>query len=118
VPGKPEKKRGHKNDLAPDLAAGWRLWLFRVAALTIIAALLFVCLEIALRVAGYGFPATATVKCKLNGQDAYCDNVKFSWRFFPPPIAREFGFCAKSPLCTCNLGADMYLEAVFWTREQ
>jgi tetratricopeptide (TPR) repeat protein len=92
VPAEPKNKhkRGHRKDLAAEAMAGWRLWLFRVAALTIVPALLFGCLEIALRIAGYGFPATATVRYERNGQDAYCDNVKFTWRFFPPPIAREF----------------------------
>jgi tetratricopeptide (TPR) repeat protein len=69
---------------------GWRLWLFRIIAVTIIPALLFLLLELCLRIAGYGFPTTATVKYKSNGQDAFCDNVKFTWRFFPPTIGREF----------------------------
>jgi tetratricopeptide (TPR) repeat protein len=84
---------------------GWRLWLFRIIAFTIIPALLFLLLEIALRTVGYGFAPTATVKCKIhpvrernsltafsngvNGTDSYCSNAKFAWRFFPPNIARQ-----------------------------
>jgi tetratricopeptide (TPR) repeat protein len=68
---------------------GWRLWLFRIAALTIIPALLLGLLEITLRVIGYGFPTTATIKCKVNGTASYCNNIQFAWRFFPPNIARE-----------------------------
>jgi tetratricopeptide (TPR) repeat protein len=69
---------------------GWRLWLFRVIALTVIPALLFLLLEVGLRIAGYGYPADAMIRYKMNGRAFYCDNVKFCWRFFPKEIAREF----------------------------
>jgi tetratricopeptide (TPR) repeat protein len=68
---------------------GWRLWLFRIVALTVIPALLFLLLELGLRIVGYGFPSTATIKCEVNGKEFYCDNVKFGWRFFPRNLARE-----------------------------
>jgi tetratricopeptide (TPR) repeat protein len=67
-----------------------RLWLFRVIALTVIPVLLFVLLELVLRLAGYGFPANAMSRYEENGRVFYCDNVKFCWRFFPKEIAREF----------------------------
>ena len=67
-----------------------RLWLFRILALTVIPALLFVLLELGLRIVGYGFPSAATIKYEVNGRTFYCDNVKFGWRFFPRNIAREF----------------------------
>ncbi len=85
-----ENKRADTKEVAPTPITGWRLWLFRIIAVTVIPALLFLLVEVSLRIAGYGFPTTATVKYKLNGQDAYCDNVKFTWRFFPPTIGREF----------------------------
>jgi tetratricopeptide (TPR) repeat protein len=69
---------------------GWRLWLFRAIALTVIPALLFLLLEVGLRIAGYGYPADAMIRYKMNGRVFYCDNVKFCWRFFPKEIAREF----------------------------
>jgi tetratricopeptide (TPR) repeat protein len=69
---------------------GWRLWLFRIIALTVVPALLFLLLEITLRIVGYGYPAAATIKCEVNGRVSYCDNVKFGWRFFPRNIARLF----------------------------
>jgi hypothetical protein len=69
---------------------GWRLWLFRIIAFTVVPALLFLLLEIGLRIVGYGFPTTATIKCEVNGRASYCGNVKFGWRFFPRNIAREF----------------------------
>ncbi|MHC4112811.1 MAG: hypothetical protein ACYSUY_17190, partial [Planctomycetota bacterium] len=69
---------------------GRRLWLFRIVALTVIPALLFLILELGLRIVGYGYPSTATIKYEVNGRTSYCDNVKFGWRFFPRNIAREF----------------------------
>ncbi|GAI21804.1 unnamed protein product, partial [marine sediment metagenome] len=33
--------------------------------------------------------AAAIIKCEVDGRDAYCNNVKFGWRFFPRNIARE-----------------------------
>jgi len=69
---------------------GWRLWLFRVIALTVIPALLLVLLELVLRIAGYGYPTNAMIRYEENGKVFYCDNVKFCWRFFPKEISREF----------------------------
>ena len=74
--------------------------MFRVIASTVGPALFFLSLEITLRIVGYGYPATATIKCKVNGTDAYADNVKFGWRFFPQNIAQEFDpfiFSADKP---------------------
>ena len=85
-----QNKQIDTQKVAATPITGWRLWLFRIIAVTVIPALLFLLLELSLRIAGYGFPTTATVKYRLNGQDAYCDNVKFTWRFFPPTIGREF----------------------------
>jgi tetratricopeptide (TPR) repeat protein len=75
--------------LPSQALAGRRLWLFRVIVLTVIPILLFLTVELSLRVAGYGFSPHAIIKCQVDGRDAYCDNVKFGWRFFPRNIARE-----------------------------
>jgi len=82
--GKP--KGGEK--VTPHVVTGWRLWLFRVIAVTVIPALLFLLLEITLRVVGYGFPTTTAIKHKVNTIPSYCNNTKFAWRFFHPNIAR------------------------------
>jgi len=79
---------------------GRRLWLFRIIALTIIPALLLLLLEIILRMAGFGFPTTTTIKCKVNGTASYRSNIQFAWRFFPQNIAREsnpYVFPARRP---------------------
>lgn len=67
-----------------------RLWLFRITALAVIPCLVLLLVELALRLFGYGFPTGALVDCEIDGRAAYCDNPKFTWRFFPPQIAREF----------------------------
>ena len=87
------------------MITGWRLWLFRIIALTIIPVLLLL-VELSLRIVGYGFPAAAIIKCEVDGKDAYCDNVKFGWRFFPRNIAREaepFVFPAGKPSDTYRI---------------
>jgi len=73
-----------------DSITGWRLWLFRIIAITVIPALLLLLTELGLRIAGYGYPAGAIIKCQVKGEDAYCENAKFAWQFFPKIIAREF----------------------------
>jgi tetratricopeptide (TPR) repeat protein len=74
-----------KQDKTPALR---HIWIFRLLAVTVVPVLLFFLLELILRVAGYGFPATATIRCRVNGKDAYSDNFMFSWQFFPQEIAR------------------------------
>jgi tetratricopeptide (TPR) repeat protein len=82
-----DKQKGREK-VAPQVVTGWRLWLFRVIAVTVIPALLFLLLEITLRVVGYGFPTNITIKHKVNTMTSYCNNTKFAWRFFRPNIAR------------------------------
>jgi len=85
----PKTKQKIAQGMSGSAVAGWRLWLFRVIALTVIPALLFLLLEIGLRIAGYGFSPSAIIECKVNGKACYCNNAKFAWQFFPPTIARE-----------------------------
>jgi len=85
-----EKKQKDVKKVVQKPITGWRLWLFRIIALTVIPVLLFLLLELGLRIVGYGFPSAATIKYEVNGGVSYCNNVKFGWRFFPRNIAREF----------------------------
>ncbi len=82
------------------------IWLFRIVAVTIVPILSLLLLELTLRVVGYGYPARAIVKCRIDSCSYCCDNVRFSWRFFPPCLAREsepFIFPAKKPSDTCRV---------------
>jgi tetratricopeptide (TPR) repeat protein len=84
----------------------WRIWLFRIVAVTIVPILSLLLLELTLRVAGYGYSARAIVKCRIDGCSYCCDNVRFSWRFFPARLAREsepFIFPVKKPSDTCRV---------------
>ncbi len=54
--------------------------------MTVVPALLFVLLEMALRLAAYGYPTSFFIR--VEGRDAYVTNPRFAWRFFPPPLAR------------------------------
>lgn len=45
-------------------------------------------LEGTLRVLNYGWPTHFFKKQQINGQECYVSNYKFSWRFFPRPMAR------------------------------
>ena len=76
----------------------WRLWLFRLMAITVIPVAVLLTLEISLRIVGNGYHAGALSKTKWKGQTAYYNNYRFGWRFWPPSIAREsepYFFTAK-----------------------
>ena len=77
--------------MPPQPITPWRFWLFRLVSVVLGPVLFFGLLEVALRIAGYGFTPTATIKCKVNGTRSYHDNFKFAWQFFPRNISREFG---------------------------
>ena len=74
--GKPLKQKENQKGTLP--IKGFRLWLFRATAVIVIPALFLVLLEITLRLISYGYNPSAIVKCWLNDQPAYCDNLKFS----------------------------------------
>lgn len=45
-------------------------------------------LELVLTLSGYGYPTSFFVKSRIDGQDFLIPNYKFSYRFFPPALAR------------------------------
>jgi tetratricopeptide (TPR) repeat protein len=46
-------------------------------------------LELALRLAGYGYPTSFFQKARIGGRDVVVENSRFAYRFFPPGIARS-----------------------------
>ena len=55
-------------------------------------------LELGLRLAGYGYDTRFFQRITIDGQDYFVPNERFSYRFFPPAIARRtlpFRFAAK-----------------------
>jgi tetratricopeptide (TPR) repeat protein len=98
---KPLKRKRHSKDRArssdennppsknsPAKISRGRLWLFRVVAVIIIPVVALCFLELALRLAGYGYPTSFFLRAKINGQDFYVPNDTFGYRFFPPALAR------------------------------
>lgn len=77
-----------------------RLWLMRLSAATLVPLLLLGVLELGLRVAGYGYPTSYFLRSRIDGQDFLIPNYKFSYRFFPPKLARVpviFRMAAQKP---------------------
>ncbi len=50
--------------------------------------LFFLALELALRLAGFGYPTAFLLPDHVNGQDVLVQNDRFAWRFFGPEMAR------------------------------
>lgn len=77
-----------------------RLWLFRIGALVLGPLLFCGLLEMGLRLANWGYPTAATITRRIDGARHICENPKFTWRFFPPRIARvgePFNVPAEKP---------------------
>jgi len=66
-----------------------RLWLMRLFAMTVVPLFILGGIELGLRVAGYGYDTHYFRLVRIQGQDFYVPNEKFSNRFFPPAIARS-----------------------------
>ncbi len=67
-----------------------RQWVFRIAALLIVPALL-VLLELALRLSGYGYSPDLFKPLRIGNEDYLVQNDDFSFRFFPKETARNPG---------------------------
>ncbi|NDV61908.1 tetratricopeptide repeat protein [Puniceicoccales bacterium CK1056] len=65
-----------------------RLWAMRLMAMVIIPVLFIGGLELLLRVTGFGYPTTFFLPSRLDGKEYLIPNYKFSYRFFPPALAR------------------------------
>jgi tetratricopeptide (TPR) repeat protein len=91
---------------APASAAPRRRWAFRLAAATLIPALVLVAVELALRLAGLGYPTGFFLETTRNGQRVLIENSRFGWRFFPPHLARTpqpLVLAARKPPQTCRI---------------
>ncbi len=100
---RPEAKAGRSAGVASvansPLSRG-RKWLFRFTALALPFLALFL-VEVALRVAGYGYdPAFLKVQHDASGKKFLINNDRFTLRFFPPELARwpgTFKLAAEKP---------------------
>jgi tetratricopeptide (TPR) repeat protein len=75
-----------------------RLWLMRLFAMIFVPLLVLGGIELGLRLGGYGYDPGFFRRIQINGHNFYVPNEKFSYRFFPPAIARTtppFRFAAE-----------------------
>jgi tetratricopeptide (TPR) repeat protein len=83
-----------KQATAPVVISGRRRWAFRIVAATLIPLLLLIGLELALRLAGAGYPSAFFLGDTIRGRQVWIGNPKFGWRFFPRRLARTCGVMA------------------------
>ena len=108
-PPESQKKPGQNPALSGSPVASLsprRQWLFRLAALAIVPLLLLGGLELALRLAGYGYATGFFEHYRAGGKDFLVNNESFSLRFFPPQLARwpsPFMFEAQKPANTYRI---------------
>lgn len=83
-----------------------RLWAFRFGTAIVLPLLVLVAMEAALFLVGYGHSAKFAVPCRVSDRDAYCDNDRFTWQFFPAGAFRlplSFAFPAEKPAGTFRI---------------
>ena len=68
--------------------SGWKLWFFRIVAIMGVPAVLFVLLELGLRLVGSGYSTAFTLPASRDGLKVFVQNNQFGWRFFGPELAR------------------------------
>src|SRR4051794_33654624 len=69
-------------------AIGWRKWLYRLLAMTVVPALLLVFVEVLLRLCGYGHAPSFFLPRDNGGAEAFIENQDFGLRFFPTAQTR------------------------------
>ncbi len=85
---------------------GWRKWAYRLAAMTLVPALLLGVLELSLRIAGFGHPTDFFLDgTRTEGPGMCVDNPDFGRWVFPgslerPPQPIPFAFAAVKPANT------------------
>ncbi len=65
-----------------------RRWIFAVLALVLVPSLVFVLVEVVLRLAGYGCDTAFFKSARIGDRDYLVNNDDFVLRFFPPDLAR------------------------------
>src|ERR1700677_2876533 len=61
---------------------GWQLWRLRLLALVAVPLFLLALVEVALRLAGYGYPTAFLLSSVNQGRRTFVQNNRFGWRFF------------------------------------
>ena len=61
---------------------GWQLWRLRLLALVAVPLFLLALVEVALRLAGYGYPTAFLLSSVNHDRRTFVQNNRFGWRFF------------------------------------
>lgn len=85
---KTSNKTSRSNDQGVSEYSGRNRWLMRLMAATLVPLFLLGLLEVGLRVAGCGYSTSYWRPSEIDGQDYLVPNHKFTYRFFPPALAR------------------------------
>src|ERR1044071_5096558 len=64
-------------------------WVLGMVGFVLLPLLVLAAVELALRVAGYGYATSFFKPLRINGVDCLVENDKFGLRFFPAEIARS-----------------------------
>jgi len=84
---------------------GWKKWALRIV-LVFLPALLFLGLELVLRLAGYGVETSFLLERTVGDETKMVNNPKFTWQFFGPDLARDgppFALAPEKPAGTCRV---------------
>jgi len=65
-----------------------RLWVFRFSAIILGPLVVLGSVELALRLAGYGYPTSFFLQTRIHGHEFYVPNAKFTFQFFSAAQAR------------------------------
>ena len=82
----------------PESGKRWRKWIIRLLALLLVTVLPLCGLEVILRMAGYGYSAGLFKSLRIGGEEFLVENDSFSFRFFPPELARTPGPIRMKPV--------------------
>jgi tetratricopeptide (TPR) repeat protein len=85
--GEKSIRHGSGRTVAPSLSRAKRLC-FSALALVLVPTLFFLVLELALRLAGFGYSTSFLLKSSVHDRPVYIQNDRFAWRFFSKNFAR------------------------------
>lgn len=83
-----------------------RLWLFRLTASVLLPLSLLLLIELALRLAGFGYATTFLLPQEHDGKKVFVQNDRFGWRFFgreQSPQPAVFAFLREKPADTIRI---------------
>jgi tetratricopeptide (TPR) repeat protein len=83
-----------------------RLWLFRLTASVLLPLSLLLLIELALRLAGFGYATTFLLPQEHGGKKVFVQNDRFGWRFFgreQSPQPTTFAFPRQKPADTIRI---------------